>query len=69
MRWIPILLRVAGAAGLAALLAGCGGISASRSVSPASFLLPGLIQNDAPAGPSAEDILPPDGALPAQHGG
>ena len=28
--------------------AGCGGINASRSVSPASFLLPGLMKADAP---------------------
>lgn len=27
--------------------AGCGGINASQSVSPASFLLPGIIKNDA----------------------
>jgi len=38
---------------LALLLAGCGGFSASPSVSPASFFLPGLIkvtppQQDAP---------------------
>jgi hypothetical protein len=28
--------------------AGCGGINASQSVSPASFFLPGLLKNDAP---------------------
>jgi len=30
------------------LLAGCGGISASRTVSPLDFLLPGLIKADPP---------------------
>jgi len=30
------------------LLAGCGGISASRTVSPLDFLLPGIIQADPP---------------------
>ena len=39
--------------GLAALLAfgtaGCGGITASRSISPLDFLLPGILKNDAPA--------------------
>jgi hypothetical protein len=28
--------------------AGCGGISASQSVSPASFFLPGLLKADPP---------------------
>jgi hypothetical protein len=28
--------------------AGCGGVNASQSVSPASFFLPGLLKNDAP---------------------
>ncbi len=27
---------------------GCGGINASKSVSPASFLIPGLLQADPP---------------------
>jgi hypothetical protein len=31
---------------VALLGAGCGGINASQSVSPASFLLPGIIKND-----------------------
>lgn len=33
---------------LALFSAGCGGINASQSVSPASFFLPGLLKNDAP---------------------
>jgi hypothetical protein len=33
--------------------AGCSGINASQSVSPASFFLPGLIRNDAPTNPPA----------------
>jgi hypothetical protein len=32
--------------------AGCSGINASQSVSPASFFLPGLLKNDAPARPA-----------------
>jgi hypothetical protein len=32
-------------AAVALLGAGCGGINASQSVSPASFFLPGLIKN------------------------
>jgi hypothetical protein len=69
MRRTLLALRTALAAGLAVLLAGCGGVSASRSVSPASFLLPGLIQNDAPATPSSEDAVPADGAQDEQFGG
>ena len=38
--------------------AGCGGINVSKSISPASFLLPGLLQADPPA-------ANPDRALPA----
>jgi len=30
------------------LFAGCGGVSASRTVSPLDFLLPGIIRNDPP---------------------
>ncbi len=45
-----------GALGLLALATmissiGCGGIAAQRSVSPASFLIPGLIRNENPAPP------------------
>jgi len=40
-------------AALVLLGAGCGGISGSQSISPASFLLPGLIQNDPPVDSSA----------------
>jgi len=42
------------------LVAGCGGISASRSVSPLDFFLPGLLQADPPA-------LPSDRELPVQQ--
>ncbi len=37
--------------------AGCGGVSASKSVSPASFLLPGLLKADPPPAHS-EPVLP-----------
>lgn len=33
---------------LALLTSGCGGLSASPSVSPGSFFLPGLLKNEAP---------------------
>ena len=39
------------AVGLVVLSTGCGGIAAQRSVSPASFLLPGLIRNENSAPP------------------
>jgi len=35
-------------------LAGCGGINASGSVSPATFLLPGVIMNTVPAPATGE---------------
>jgi hypothetical protein len=36
---------------------GCGGISASKSVSPASFFLPGLLKNEAACTNSAPFVL------------
>ena len=58
-----------GRAGLVAVIAlgaGCSGINASKSISPATFLLPGLLKNDAPA---AQDSIPaaPPGELLAQN--
>jgi hypothetical protein len=37
------------AMGLLLLGSGCGGITGKYSVSPASFLIPGLMKNDKPA--------------------
>lgn len=45
--------------GLASLVAGCSGINASQSVSPASFLIPGLLK----AEPQPAD---PDATLPKE---
>jgi hypothetical protein len=46
-------------AGIAGFGAGCSGINASHSVSPASFLIPGLLKVEpAPADPNA--TLPTD---------
>ena len=42
------------------VLAGCGGVNAGGSASPASFFIPGLIRNNtrpaAPASPVAEPL-------------
>jgi len=38
-------------------LAGCGGINASQSVSPASFFLPGLLKAEPPA-PNSPVLFP-----------
>jgi hypothetical protein len=43
-----IFLWLALLAALPPVVTGCGGINASESVSPATFLLPGLLKNDAP---------------------
>jgi hypothetical protein len=37
-------------------LTGCGGINAGGSVSPATFFLPGLMKNNAPAPPPGEPV-------------
>jgi hypothetical protein len=58
MRLISRHLRLALAAAIIPVMAGCSGISASPSVSPASFFLPGLLKADpqktAPAGAPSE---------------
>jgi hypothetical protein len=53
------ILRIAACIALVSLGAGCSGINVSKSISPATFLLPGLLQADPP---------PPDpnGDLPVQ---
>ncbi len=46
------LISLAGAAAMLLLTSGCSGINSGVGVSPASFLLPGLLMNDPePAGP------------------
>jgi len=74
---VPIMKRdrvVAGAAllgSVAWLTCGCGGVSGSHSVSPASFFLPGLIQHEPAVPPSGPvpgiDVTPvsPEAARPA----
>jgi hypothetical protein len=55
-RQVRLNWKFPGLAVLAALslcLAGCGGINASRSVSPASFFLPGIMKADLPAATNA----------------
>jgi len=44
MKSYRMIVRLAMLPGLVLLGIGCGGINASRSVSPATFLLPGLLQ-------------------------
>jgi hypothetical protein len=46
-------IRVLALAALAVLAAGCGGINARHSISPASFLLPGLLKADPPPAQTA----------------
>jgi len=53
------VLRLAACFGLLTLAAGCGGFSASQGVSPASFLLPGLLKADPPKA-QPEQTLPAD---------
>ncbi|MGA3285132.1 MAG: hypothetical protein ABSD57_11835 [Verrucomicrobiota bacterium] len=49
--WLAMLMA------LALCSAGCGGINASQSVSPASFFLPGLMKAD-PSSTNAPAALP-----------
>lgn len=61
-KWLQAVVLV----GFVAVGTGCSGIHASKSVSPATFLIPGLLKNDAPA---AQDSIPaaPPGELLAQN--
>ncbi|HUR45303.1 MAG TPA: hypothetical protein VMZ27_05430 [Candidatus Saccharimonadales bacterium] len=43
---------------LAIFTTGCGGIRASKSISPLDFLLPGLLRNDPASGPLSPDSAP-----------
>jgi hypothetical protein len=43
---------------LALFTGGCGGISASHTVSPMDFLLPGVMKNDVGPGTNAPAIFP-----------
>jgi len=57
-------VRFALGAALLGLTAGCSGINASHSVSPASFFLPGLLKADPP--PATNDVTPPEPAAAQQ---
>jgi hypothetical protein len=48
VKWNWKWLQGAAIIALLVLGSGCSGIHASKSVSPATFLLPGLMKNDAP---------------------
>jgi hypothetical protein len=51
LKWKILWLAIPAAFML--LGAGCGGLNAGGSVSPASFFLPGLMKNDAPPATNA----------------
>ncbi|MBX3747086.1 MAG: hypothetical protein KF833_17395 [Verrucomicrobiae bacterium] len=58
MRPLRAALTIGGLAWLAAMAVGCGGVSGSHSVSPASFFLPGLIYHQ-PETPDPNGEVPP----------
>ena len=60
------LFRLSLLIGFAAFGIGCGGLNASQSVSPASFFLPGLGQNDAAPKAPATSTIPAAALKPAQ---
>jgi hypothetical protein len=65
LNW-KVILAVLSAA-LAVANSGCSGVNAQGSVSPATFLLPGLIRNDGqPANPAAPLLEPAPGVQVAQ---
>jgi hypothetical protein len=59
------ILACVALAALVLLNTGCSGINASKSVSPASFFLPGLMQAPLPASPAVPaGIAPAPGVEP-----
>jgi len=50
------ILRLSICAALVLLGAGCSGINVTKSVSPATFLLPGLLQADPPPANPDRDL-------------
>jgi hypothetical protein len=63
MKWNGKWFQAVALLAFLALGAGCSGIHASKSVSPATFLLPGLIKNDVPAAQDSIPVTPPDQLL------
>ncbi|HOX55822.1 MAG TPA: hypothetical protein P5205_03925 [Candidatus Paceibacterota bacterium] len=58
-------MRMAIGVSVLALCAGCSGVNHTHSVSPASILIPGLLQADPP--PAHPDlVLPTQGTLPSE---
>jgi hypothetical protein len=60
-QWKFMLMLVA----VALIGAGCGGINASQSVSPATFLMPGILKNTPPCSTNAPIavILPAENSI------
>ena len=54
-------------ASVALLGIGCGGVGASGSISPASFLLPGLGHNDSQKAPPADEVAQTTGPQVAAY--
>jgi hypothetical protein len=61
------ILRLAVGAVILALGAGCSGINASKSISPATFLLPGFMQADPPTAHPETALPAPDPAEEVVH--
>jgi hypothetical protein len=59
------LLLITCACGLLLLTVGCSGINASKSISPATFLLPGLMKADPPS-QNPDPTLPEIKSEPSQ---
>ena len=59
MKWDWKCIRLLALLAVVACGAGCGGIRASHSVSPASFFLPGLLKNEAPTPWDSIPAAPP----------
>ena len=66
VKWNWKWFQAAALVALLALGAGCGGIRASKSVSPLDFFLPGLIKHESPAPRDTNPAIPP-GELLAQN--
>ena len=67
VNWNWKWFRAAALVALLALGAGCSGIHASKSISPATFLLPGFMKYVPPAAQDSNGPASPPGKLLAQN--
>ncbi len=68
-RYVALLTGWGAMVLVAGLVSGCGGVSGSHSVSPGSFFIPGVIQNDTAPRQAPERATELPGETPPEWAG